>query len=141
MSAVVHISRRGFLGSVLSAGALVLTARVFPTKALGTLAAAAGAAEPWYPSVYLGIEPSGTVTIVAHRSEMGTGIRTVLPMVAADELDADWQQVRIEQALGDPQYGDQNTDRPDCTPSAIDLGHHTGAKYISLINRARLTRR
>jgi len=60
--------------------------------------------------VYLGIEPAGTVTLVAHRSEMGTGIRTALPMVVADELDADWQQVKIEQALGDPQYGDQNTD-------------------------------
>ena len=42
-----------------------------------------------HPSVYLGIEPDGTVFIVTHRSEMGTGIRTSLPLVAADELDAD----------------------------------------------------
>ena len=45
------------------------------------------------PSVYLGIEPDGTVFIVTHRSEMGTGIRTTLPLVAADELDADWSRV------------------------------------------------
>src|SRR5262249_51796307 len=51
-----------------------------------------------------------SVFIVTHRSEMGTGIRTSLPLVAADELDADWNRVRIEQGLGDPRYGDQNTD-------------------------------
>src|SRR5258708_6605722 len=41
---------------------------------------------------------------------MGTGIRTGLPMVLADELEADWQKVRIVQAQGDAKYGDQNTD-------------------------------
>ena len=65
---------------------------------------------PLAPSVYLGVEPDGTVFIVTHRSEMGTGIRTSLPLVAADELEADWSRVRIEQGLGDPKYGDQNTD-------------------------------
>ena len=48
--------------------------------------------------------------IVTHRSEMGTGIRTSLPLVAADELDADWSRCRIEQGVGDTRYGDQNTD-------------------------------
>ena len=48
--------------------------------------------------------------IVTHRSEMGTGIRTSLPLVAADELEADWSRVTIEQGIGDPRYGDQNTD-------------------------------
>ena len=50
------------------------------------------------------------VIIVAHRSEMGTGIRTALPMMVADELEADWKRVKIEQALGDKKYGNQNTD-------------------------------
>ena len=63
-----------------------------------------------HPSVFLGIDTDGTVFIVTHRSEMGTGIRTSLPLVAADELDADWKRVKIEQAIGDPRYGDQNTD-------------------------------
>src|SRR5262249_61060172 len=63
-----------------------------------------------HPSVYLGIEPDGTVFIVTHRSEMGTGIRTSLPLVAADELEADWSRVRIEQGIGDTRYGSQNTD-------------------------------
>jgi isoquinoline 1-oxidoreductase beta subunit len=51
------------------------------------------------------------VTIVAHRSEMGTGSRTNLPMVLADEMEADWTRVRIVQAPGDePRYGNQDTD-------------------------------
>jgi len=61
-------------------------------------------------SVYLNINGSGEVTIIAHRSEMGTGIRTSLPLIVADELEADWNQVKVVQAVGDKKYGDQNTD-------------------------------
>jgi isoquinoline 1-oxidoreductase beta subunit len=60
--------------------------------------------------VFVAIAPDGIVTIVAHRSEMGTGIRTGLPTIVADELDADWSRVKVEQALGDVKYGSQNTD-------------------------------
>jgi isoquinoline 1-oxidoreductase subunit beta len=63
------------------------------------------------PNVYLTISPDNLVTLVAHRSEMGTGIRTSLPMIVADELGADWSKVKIVQAEGDEEkYGDQNTD-------------------------------
>jgi isoquinoline 1-oxidoreductase beta subunit len=72
--------------------------------------AAAAAPASFNPNVYLAIDETGLVTIVAHRSEMGTGIRTGLPMVLADELEADWTRVKVVQAQGDPKYGDQNTD-------------------------------
>ncbi|HEY4048118.1 MAG TPA: molybdopterin cofactor-binding domain-containing protein, partial [Acidobacteriaceae bacterium] len=62
------------------------------------------------PRPRVGLNPDGTVQIVAHRSEMGTVIRTSLPLVVADEMDADWNRVRIEQAIGDSRCGDQNTD-------------------------------
>lgn len=105
----IDVSRRGFLGTVFSAGALVLGAPL-----LGDADAFAAEVNPnkkaWWPSVYLGVQPDNTVIIVAHRSEMGTGIRTALPMVAADELDVEWSKVRVEQAIGDKKYGDQNTD-------------------------------
>ncbi|PWU07252.1 MAG: twin-arginine translocation pathway signal protein [Terriglobia bacterium] len=101
------VRRRDFLGGVFSAGALVLCARVVDSAAA---AAATNEGATWQPSVYLGLEPDGRVIIVAHRSEMGTGIRTALPMVVADELDADWKRVTIQQAIGDKKYGDQNTD-------------------------------
>ncbi|HEY6393089.1 MAG TPA: molybdopterin cofactor-binding domain-containing protein, partial [Bryobacteraceae bacterium] len=102
MNGIHIVSRRGFLESVVSAGALVLGA---PLLKAGEADDAA-----FHPSVYLGIQPDGTVIIVTHRSEMGTGIRSVLPMVAADELDADWKRVKVEQAIGDQKYGSQNTD-------------------------------
>lgn len=63
------------------------------------------------PNVYISIDSDNQVTIIAHRSEMGTGIRTSLPMIVADELGADWSKVKIVQAEGDEEkYGDQNTD-------------------------------
>ena len=66
---------------------------------------------PFSPNVYLTINSDGSVVIVAHRQEMGTGIRTGLPLVLADELEADWSRVSLQQAVGDEKkYGNQNTD-------------------------------
>src|SRR5437868_8055705 len=112
MSRIELVSRRTFLGGMFSAGALVLGARLLPLETLAANSAEGVAADgaAWTPSVYLGLETDGTVIIVAHRSEMGTGIRSVLPTVLADELEADWKRVRIEQAIGDERYGSQNTD-------------------------------
>ncbi len=63
------------------------------------------------PNVYLSITSDNKVTIIAHRSEMGQGIRTSLPMIVADEMGADWSSVKIVQADGDEEtYGNQNTD-------------------------------
>ena len=63
------------------------------------------------PKIFVSIDPDGTVNIIAHRSEMGTGSRTSLPMVLADEMGADWARVKIHQAEGDePKYGNQDTD-------------------------------
>ncbi len=63
------------------------------------------------PLVFVGIAADGTVTIVAHRPEMGTGIRTSLPMVVADEMNADWARVKVVQADADEaRYGSQNVD-------------------------------
>lgn len=66
---------------------------------------------PFSPNVYITINGDGSVTIVAHRQEMGTGIRTNLPLVMADEMEADWKRVKLVQAVGDEKkYGNQNTD-------------------------------
>jgi isoquinoline 1-oxidoreductase beta subunit len=115
----ISLSRRSFLNGILTTGAFVVAAKVLPDDLFAQAPAAATAAPVFntkadtaalHPSVYLGIEPTGQVFIVTHRSEMGTGIRTSLPLVAADELDADWSKCRIEQGVGDTRYGDQNTD-------------------------------
>jgi isoquinoline 1-oxidoreductase beta subunit len=63
------------------------------------------------PNVFISINSDNEVTLIAHRSEMGTGIRTTLPQIVADELGADWSKIKIVQAVGDEEkYGNQNTD-------------------------------
>src|SRR6202140_1492423 len=58
---------------------------------------------------------------------MGTAIRTTLPLVVADELDADWNRVKIDQAIGDKRYGDQNTDGSHSIRSFFDTMRECGA--------------
>ena len=94
---IVVPSRRTFLVQIFSAGAFVVSA---PLTSLAQQAASSGDAKGWQPSVYLGIEANGDVKIVAHRSEMGTGCRTCLPTIVADELEADWARVSIVRAIG-----------------------------------------
>ena len=106
--ALLNVSRRGFLKGLLGAGALVLVAG--PRELLGQDEGQDAAPAVLRAGVFLAIEASGAVKIVAHRSEMGTGIRTTLPLVVADELEADWARVELVQAPGDKRYGSQNTD-------------------------------
>ena len=98
-------SRRDFLklGS-LATGGLILGVNFQCSGPKGELVTFA-------PNVYLTIDSDNLVTLVAHRSEMGTGIRTTLPQIVADELGADWSKIKIVQAEGDEEkYGNQNTD-------------------------------
>src|SRR5690349_1879437 len=63
----------------------------------------------WAPNIYLKMDQDGILTVYAFRSEMGQGIRTAIAMLVAEELDVDWNSVRIEQAATDSKYGDQLT--------------------------------
>ncbi|PYN82985.1 MAG: twin-arginine translocation pathway signal protein [Candidatus Rokuibacteriota bacterium] len=108
-----NLSRRSFLvGGAAVAGGLVIGLRLLPRGfASGPPAAPAVDVPRFNPTAFVSIDEKGLVTIVAHRSEMGQGVRTALPMAVADELEADWSRVRIAQALGDEAtYGGQNTD-------------------------------
>jgi len=111
---VVNVSRRFILKGVVASGALVLGASLLPSRAQADWATGGGAMPGGTvndPHVYVAIDPSGIVTIIANRSEMGPGPRTSLPMVVADEMEADWAQVRVQQAPGDEKkYGNQDTD-------------------------------
>src|SRR6201984_1012512 len=113
MSTIENVSRRGFLKGLGAAGALVLgsyyTPKMLHRYESDDVRTDADNAT-LHPNVFVVVGTDGTVWIVAHRSEMGTVIRTSLPLVVADELDADWKRVKIDQAIGDKRYGDQNTD-------------------------------
>ncbi len=121
----IQVSRRTFLAQVFSTGALVIAAPLVKADN-----------KTWQPSVYLGIEPNGDVKIIAHRSEMGTGARTCLPMIVADELEADWNRVTIIQALGDVKYGSQNTDGSCSVRDFYDAMRTAGAGARTILERA-----
>ncbi len=132
MNSIQKVSRRSFFEGIFSTGALILGAQVLPESLL------AGDVDnaTWHPSVYLGINPDGTVIALTHRSEMGTGIRTALPMVLADELEADWKHVRIEQGIGDKKYGDQNTDGSCSIRDFYTAFREAGASARLMLERA-----
>jgi isoquinoline 1-oxidoreductase beta subunit len=135
MKIIENVSRRGFLQGAAAAGALVLTARLIPQPLWAEGEAAVPA--PLQPALWSSIASDGTVTLIAHRTEMGNGIRTSLPIVFADELGADWKRVKVEQALGDPKYGDQETDTSHSVRDFFDLMRQTGgAARIMLIRAA-----
>jgi len=113
--ALSNLSRRGFLKSVGATGALVLAASWGWQEAFAEdkKFGADGMPHGWVddPKVYVSIASDGSVTVICNRSEMGQGVRTSLSMVVADELDADWAQVKVHQAPGDEvRFGNQDTD-------------------------------
>jgi isoquinoline 1-oxidoreductase beta subunit len=130
MSQIENVSRRKFLKGAFGAGALILAVRYLPPM-LERERATEGQTDAdratLRPNLFVGIQQDGTVYIVAHRSEMGTVIRTSLPLVLADELDADWKRVKIDQAIGDKRYGDQNTDGSHSIRSFFDTLRECGA--------------
>ncbi len=108
MKAIESINRRQFLSLTgLTAGGLILMATLPQSSALASVLAEPRGA---LLNIFVSINASGNVDIIAHRSEMGTGIRTSLPQVVADEMEADWQRVTVIQGLANAEYGSQNTD-------------------------------
>jgi len=112
-AAFATTSRRGFLKAGAAAtGGLVLG---FMLPGGGRLARAAeGKPVVYAPNAFLRVAPDNTVTVIVNRLEFGQGVHTSLPMVIADELDADWNQVRAELAPAgepykDPAFGMQIT--------------------------------
>ncbi len=93
-------------------------------------------ASAFHPSVYVGIHTDGAVYIVAHRSEMGNGVRTSLPRILADELDADWGRVSVVQADGDAAYGSQDTDGSHSVREFFEPLREAGATARLMLVRA-----
>jgi isoquinoline 1-oxidoreductase subunit beta len=134
---IQNVSRRGFLQGMLSSGALVLGAHFSPGVETGApIVDTPADRAPFHPNAFLGIETDGTVYIIAARSEMGNGSRTSLPRVVADELDADWNRVRIVQAVGDRRYGSQDTDASRSIFEFFEIMREAGASAHLMLLRA-----
>jgi len=85
------------------------------------------------PSVFVKIGNDGIVTVTVHRSEMGQGVRTALPMILAEELDADWKDIRVEQADADQAYGSQLTGGSVSISTSYDILRKAGAVARDLL--------
>ena len=131
-----NVSRRGFLQGLVGTGAFVLGGPLFLNTATAEDEQGSTDAEGFSPDLFLAIGTTGLVTIVAHRSEMGTGIRTSLPLVVADELGASWDQVAIEQAIGDAAFGSQNTDGSRSIRRFFDRMRQAGATARVMLAQA-----
>jgi len=145
---VENVSRRGLLRGVVAGGALILAAPLLGREALaaGITPYATGATAMPHgtvndPHVFVAIDADGQVSIIASRSEMGTGIRTSLPMVVADEMSADWSRVRVVQAPGDEVvYGNQDTDGSRSMRHFIQPMRQCGAAMRQMLETAAAAR-
>src|SRR6266849_6269067 len=112
------LSRREF---VAGAGAATLTL-VFSIPGWPRVAAAA-----FEPNAWLTITPDGAVTVHVTRAEMGQGIGTALAQIVAEELEADWKDVRIDYPMVDPKYGPMMTGGSRSIYESFDVLSRAGA--------------
>jgi isoquinoline 1-oxidoreductase beta subunit len=142
-SMIENVSRRRFLSGAAATGGLALAVQILPLRhALAEDAPKYGAAGMPHgtvndPKVFVSIAKDGTVSIVCHRSEMGQGVRTGIPMILADELEADWAKVKIVQAPGDEvKYGNQDTDGSRSTRHFMQPMRECGAAARTMLEQA-----
>ncbi|MBV9554979.1 MAG: xanthine dehydrogenase family protein molybdopterin-binding subunit, partial [Alphaproteobacteria bacterium] len=145
MTALLNVSRRFVLGGAAATGALVVGASLPFDRSLAAGWPTGAGKMPGgtidNPHVFVAIDPSGLVTIIAARAEMGTGVRTSLPMVVADEMEADWSRVRVAQAPGDEKtFGNQNTDGSRSVRHFIQPMRNCGAAMRLMLERAAAAR-
>src|SRR5271165_5123490 len=114
------LSRREFFAAGVAAGAGLVIGFYLPHGG-------SSRAESFSPNAYLRITPDNKVTIAVARSEMGQGVRTALPMILAEELEADWKQIEIEQAGASTLFGDQGTGGSASIRSTWDPMRRAGA--------------
>ena len=117
MTSTFRADRRQFLRvSAIAGGGLVLGTYLESAGALEALAATPGAAD-FAPNAYIRLTPDGLVTIVAKNPEIGQGVKNMLPMLIAEELDVEWANVRIVQGDFDPtKYQAQGAGGSTATP-------------------------
>ena len=109
----MRLTRRSFLQvTALSGGGMVLGMYAVPAaKAQGQQP------PPIDAKAFIRITPDGTVTLVSRNPEIGQGIKTMLPMLIAEELEVDWKTIKVEQADLDEKYGQQSTGGSRAAPN------------------------
>jgi isoquinoline 1-oxidoreductase subunit beta len=127
----MRLNRRSFVQlTALAGGGLALNLYRSP---LGS-AQGPGARPELTPQTFIHIAPDGVVTIMARASESGQGMRNMLPMLIAEELDVDWKDVRVQQAeLNEKIYGPQFSGGSANTPTGWEPMRRVGAAGRQLL--------
>ena len=142
MNDMINLSRRSFIKSTaLVAGGLVVAFSIPQAKRFMGVANAAEAMPLPAPNAFLRIGTDDSITVMLAHSEMGQGVWTTLPMLIADELDADWNTVKVEHAPAAPAYihtayGIQITGGSSTTWSEFDRYRQAGALTRALLMQA-----
>jgi len=88
------------------------------------------------PNLFVQLQKDGSLTIVVARSEMGQGIRTSMASAIADEMEADWNRVSVQQATGDAKFGNQNTDGSRSIRTLLNPMRKMGAMARLILEKA-----
>ena len=129
------LSRREFLGT----SGLALAVTALPARRLAGMPVPVSAARALAPSAFVEITPDGVVSVWVTKSDMGQGVRTALPMILADELEADWSKVRVVQADAHPRYGEMGTGGSSSVGSLWEPLRKAGLVISALTQREHLT--
>ena len=148
MNAAIDPSRRRFLKSSAVIGVGLVVAFVVPFQnkfAMAQTTTAAAVAGGLVPNAFLRIGADDSVTVLLAHSEMGQGIWTTLPMLIAEELDADWTKITVEHAPAAPAYsspvfGMQGTGGSTTTWSEFERYRMAGATARAMLLQAAATR-
>ena len=134
---VTNVSRRRFVRGLALGGFVLAVGYPSAARAQGAKKYGAdGMPNGWVdsPLAFVSIADDGVVTIVCHRSEMGQGVRTSMPLIVADEMEADWKRVRVVQAPGDEKrFGNQDTDGSRSTRHFFEPMRRCGAAARAML--------
>jgi len=135
MNPIKQLSRRDF---VKTSGLFVLGVSIIGCERQNKLAITAARLTegPWSPDVFVSFDADATVHIISHRSEMGQGTRTGLTAIVADELEADWERVKVEQAMANAIFGNQNTDGSWSIRGFMQRMREAGASARQMLEQA-----
>jgi isoquinoline 1-oxidoreductase beta subunit len=136
---MTDVNRRDFIKIAGAAGAGLVLGFYLPSKENELYAESK--AELFAPNVWLRIDPAGTVTVAAAKTELGQGPRTYFPMIVAEELEADWKSIKVEQADADPtKYGSMATGGSTGVRTSWDKLRKAGATAREMLISAAASR-
>jgi len=133
-TAEIDVNRRQFLKTSASGSAGLVLGFYLPPRRSHTRAALAETPQVLKPNAWIRITPDNQITLLVEKPEMGQGPRTAVPMMLADELEADWSAIRIEQAPTIPAiYKGLSTGGSGCVEETWDSMRKVGAQARELL--------